>query len=105
MDEGAKRYCGGWINRQPELFPWLEDAIDPITARLERLIILLDTLSLEAFVVHLRKTMDLRSMSAAGHSQRLNSCRTAELLQNVSPVRLRLLAADRMLGHSAEQSR
>ena len=63
MDEGAKRYCGGWINRQPELFPWLEDAIDPITARLERLIILLGTLSLEAFVVHLRKTMVERTAS------------------------------------------
>jgi hypothetical protein len=50
MDEDAKRYCGGWINRQPELFPWLEDAIDPVTARLERLIVILDTLSLEAFV-------------------------------------------------------
>jgi hypothetical protein len=50
MDEDAKRYCGGWINRQPELFPWLEDEIDPLTAKLERLIILLDTLGLEAFV-------------------------------------------------------
>jgi hypothetical protein len=50
MDEDAKRYCGGWINRQPELFPWLEDEIDPLTAKLERLIIILDTLGLEAFV-------------------------------------------------------
>jgi hypothetical protein len=50
MDEDAKRYCGGWINRQPELFPWLEEEIDPVTAKLERLIIILDTLGLEAFV-------------------------------------------------------
>ena len=52
MDEDAKRYCGGWINRQPELFPWLEEEIDPVTAKLERLIIILDTLGLEAFVDH-----------------------------------------------------
>jgi hypothetical protein len=44
MDEDAKRYCGGWINRQPELFPWLEEEIDPVTAKLERLIILFDIL-------------------------------------------------------------
>jgi hypothetical protein len=50
MGDGEKRYCGGWINRQPELFPWLEEAIDPVTAKLERLIIILDTLGLEAFV-------------------------------------------------------
>jgi hypothetical protein len=50
MGDGEKRYCGGWINRQPELFPWLEEAIDPVTAKLERLIIILNTLGLEAFV-------------------------------------------------------
>jgi hypothetical protein len=50
MGDGEKRYCGGWINRQPELFPWLEEAIDPVTAKLERLIIILDTLGLEAVV-------------------------------------------------------
>jgi hypothetical protein len=50
MDDDDKRYCGGWINRQPDLFPWLEEEIDPVTAKLERLIIILDTLGLEAFV-------------------------------------------------------
>ena len=50
MNDDEKRYCGAWINRQPELFPWLEEAVDPITAQLERLIILLDTLGLDAFV-------------------------------------------------------
>lgn len=50
MGHNDKRYCGGWINRQPELFPWLEEEIDPVTAKLERLIYILDTLGLEAFV-------------------------------------------------------
>jgi hypothetical protein len=50
MTEEAKRYCGAWINSQPSLFPWLEEELDPITAKLERLIIILDTLGLEAFV-------------------------------------------------------
>ena len=44
MSDDNKRYCGGWINRQPELFPWLEEEIDPVTARLELLIILFDIL-------------------------------------------------------------
>ena len=44
MSDDNKRYCGGWINQQPELFPWLEEEIDPVTARLERLIILFDIL-------------------------------------------------------------
>ena len=35
MSDDNKRYCGGWINRQPELFPWLEEEIDPVTAKLE----------------------------------------------------------------------
>jgi hypothetical protein len=50
MTEEAKRYCGAWINSQPSLFPWLEEELDPLTAKLERLIIILDTLGLEAFV-------------------------------------------------------
>jgi hypothetical protein len=48
--EEAGRYCGAWINSQPSLFPWLEEELDPITAKLERLIIILDTLGLDAFV-------------------------------------------------------
>src|SRR3954451_8919490 len=50
MIEEAKRYCGAWINSQPSLFPWLEEELDPLTAKLERLVIILDTLGLEAFV-------------------------------------------------------
>src|SRR3954464_12352916 len=50
MTEDAKRYCGAWINSQPSLFPWLEEELDPLTAKLERLVIILDTLGLEAFV-------------------------------------------------------
>ena len=50
MAEEAGRYCGAWINSQPSLFPWLEEELDPITAKLERLIIILDTLGLDAFV-------------------------------------------------------
>lgn len=55
MGDDDKRYCGGWINRQPELFPWLEEEIDPVTAKLERLIVILDTLGLEAFVAPPRR--------------------------------------------------
>src|SRR3954463_7300200 len=50
MTEEAKRYCGAWINNQPSLFPWLEEELDPLTAKLEGLIIILDTLGLDAFV-------------------------------------------------------
>jgi hypothetical protein len=50
MDDDPKRYCGGWINRQPSLFPGLKEELDPLTAKLERLIIILDTLGLEAYV-------------------------------------------------------
>ncbi|HEY0310894.1 MAG TPA: transposase, partial [Allosphingosinicella sp.] len=50
MTEEAKRYCGAWINSQPSLFPWLEEELDPLTVKLERLIIILDTLGLDAFV-------------------------------------------------------
>jgi hypothetical protein len=49
MTEEAKRYCGAWINSQPSLFPWLEEELDPLTTKLERLVIILDTLGLEAF--------------------------------------------------------
>src|SRR5690349_1044103 len=50
MIEEAKRYCGAWINSRPSLFPWLEEELDPLTTKLERLVIILDTLGLEAFV-------------------------------------------------------
>ena len=50
VTEPPKRYVGAWIGRQPELFPSLDEELDPITAKLERLIVILDTLGLEAYV-------------------------------------------------------
>lgn len=50
MTEPPKRYAGAWIGRQPELFPSLDEQLDPLTVKLERLIIILDTLGLEAYV-------------------------------------------------------
>ena len=50
MTEPPKRYVGDWIGRQPELFPSLDEQLDPLTIKLERLIIILDTLGLEAYV-------------------------------------------------------
>src|SRR3954470_16425982 len=50
VTEPLKRYIGAWIGRQPELFPALDEQRDPLTAKLERLIVILDTLGLEAYV-------------------------------------------------------
>src|SRR3954447_5290169 len=50
MTEESNRHCGAWINSQPSLFPWMEEELDPLAANLERLVIILDTLGLEAFV-------------------------------------------------------
>lgn len=50
VTEPPKRYVGDWIRRQPELFPSLDEQLDPLTAKLERLIVILDTLGLEAYV-------------------------------------------------------
>ena len=50
VTEPPKRYVGAWIGRQPELFPSLDEQRDPLTAKLERLIVILDTLGLEAYV-------------------------------------------------------
>src|SRR6195952_6161582 len=50
LTEPPKRYVGAWIGPQPELFPSLDEQLDPLTVKLERLIILLDTLGLEAYV-------------------------------------------------------
>jgi hypothetical protein len=50
LTETPKRHVGAWIGKQPELFPSLDEQIDPITAKLERLIVILDTLGLEAYV-------------------------------------------------------
>src|ERR1700759_2953572 len=50
VTEPPKRYVGAWIGQQPELFPALDEPLDPLTAKLERLIVILDTLGLEAYV-------------------------------------------------------
>ena len=49
MAEKPQSYYGAWINRQRSL-PGLDQELDPLTAKLEYLIIILDTLGLEAFV-------------------------------------------------------
>ena len=50
MTDDFASYYGASINRQRSLLPDLPDELDPLTARLEHLIIILDTLGLEAFV-------------------------------------------------------
>lgn len=50
MAEKPQSYYGAWINRQRSLLPGLDEELDPLTAKLEHLIIILDTLGLEAFV-------------------------------------------------------
>ena len=50
MTEKPQSYYGTWINRQRSLLPGLDEELDPLTAKLEQLIIILDTLGLEAFV-------------------------------------------------------
>ena len=50
MAEKPASYYGTWINRQRSLLPGLDEELDPLTAKLEHLIIILDTLGLEAFV-------------------------------------------------------
>lgn len=39
-----------WRHIQSSLFPWLREELDPVTAALEQLIIVLDTIGLEAYV-------------------------------------------------------
>lgn len=39
-----------WRHIQASLFPWLREELDPVTAALEQLIIVLDTIGLEAYV-------------------------------------------------------
>ena len=50
MGDDSVRYVGGWIGRQRRLFPHVAEEIDPVTAKLEQLIVILDTLGLEAYV-------------------------------------------------------
>ena len=50
MAEKPQSYYGTWINRQRSLLPGLDEELDPLTAKLEHLVIILDTLGLEAFV-------------------------------------------------------
>ena len=39
-----------WSHIQGTLFPWLREELDPVTAALEQLIIVLDTIGLAAYV-------------------------------------------------------
>src|SRR5208337_2010205 len=50
MADDPPPHYGAWINRQRSLFPELPDQLDPLTAKLEHLIVILDTLGLEAYV-------------------------------------------------------
>src|ERR1700712_5809546 len=50
VTEPPKRYVGAWIGRQPELFPSLDEQLDPLTVKLDRLITPLDPLGLEPYV-------------------------------------------------------
>jgi hypothetical protein len=50
MADKPQPYYGTWINRQRSLLPELDEELDPLTARLEHLIVILDTLGLQAFV-------------------------------------------------------
>jgi hypothetical protein len=45
MGDDTVRYVGGWIRRQRRLFPHVAEEIDPVTAKLEQLIIILGTRS------------------------------------------------------------
>ena len=50
MTEKPQSYYGTLINRQRSLLPGLDEELDPLTGKLEQLIIILDTFGLEAFV-------------------------------------------------------
>jgi hypothetical protein len=50
MGDDTVRYVGGWIGQQRRLFPHVAEEIDPVTAKLGQLIVILDTLGLEAYV-------------------------------------------------------
>src|SRR4051794_20167415 len=99
MTEEAKRYCGAWINRQPSLFPWLEEELGPLTAKLERLVIILDTLGLEAFVAPppnaptaVSRTSSVAAISGSGDRSRRSAQGVVPLMFGVA-----VLAADSLL--------
>jgi hypothetical protein len=48
MADKPQPYYGTWINRQRSLLPGLDEELDPLTDKLEHLIVILDTLGLEA---------------------------------------------------------
>jgi Transposase domain (DUF772)/Transposase DDE domain len=50
MGDDTVRYVGSWIGRQRRLFPHVAEEIDPVAAKREQLIVILDTLGLEADV-------------------------------------------------------
>ncbi len=50
MSENNDPLLTRWAHIQSSLFPWLREEVDPCTAALEQLIIVLDTIGLEAYV-------------------------------------------------------
>lgn len=50
MDESRAALMSRWEHVQSYLFPWMREDLDPCTEALERLIIVLDTIGLEAYV-------------------------------------------------------
>lgn len=55
MVDKPQPYYGTWINRQRSLLPELHQELDPLTDRLEHLIVILETLGLQAFVAPPRR--------------------------------------------------
>ena len=50
MTDPRETVMARWGHVQSYLFPWMREEFDPCTEALERLIIVLDTIGLEAFV-------------------------------------------------------
>lgn len=50
MSENNDALLSRWAHIQSSLFPWLREEVEPCTAALEQLIVVLDTIGLEAYV-------------------------------------------------------
>ena len=49
-DDPLNEMWARWNHIETSLFPWLREEVDPLTESLGRLIIVLDTIGLEAYV-------------------------------------------------------
>lgn len=71
MDDPRDTVMSRWGHIQSYLFPWMREELEPCTEALERLIIILDTIGLEAYVPGLprggrgRKPDDRRALARA----------------------------------------